>query len=104
MSRHVFINSSMRKSPKIDALGDALGIGGPSALGHLLSLFHNVKMASEGVVLGTAIEIAEAARWEGDATEFRQALITSGWLKPVPGHVIYLHLVEHGELVRIEEA
>lgn len=81
------------ESPKVRRLSKRLKTGLATTVGHLELLWHfTSKQAPAGDVGRWADdEIADACDWEGDPTEFVDALVTARWLDPCPTFRLVVH-------------
>jgi hypothetical protein len=83
--------------PKLEQLTLLLGVSAPQALGHLHYLWYwSFKYSKEGSLAGyKPAVIAKAAKWEGDASTFVDALLNCGVGEDGKG---FLEHDEHGAL------
>ena len=75
-------HQELKDHPKTKRLRRALGVGLPQAIGHLHMLWWwALDYAEDGrLSKWTADDIADAAGWEGEAKQFVDALVESGFL------------------------
>jgi hypothetical protein len=76
------VKKSLLNHPKLHSLAGELGISLPTAVGHLCFLWAwGGDYACNGIIgKFSALQIAQAAQWQGDSEKFISALITSGFV------------------------
>lgn len=75
-------HAELAQHPKMRKLARLLGVGIPTAIGHLHLLWHfALKYAPDGdLARFDCDEIADGCLWDGDGADFQIALVAAGWL------------------------